>query len=199
MNEQEKQKDEREAKRRDKMIRRRIAYGIAGGMLLVAVVFSIIGIVSCQRTKAASIDAPDFKKLSVGTMLFDYYDAVVGTEFPRGYDEVVLYAKNEKELTMTVYTKGMGEDAKEESEDYIVPVEAFRKVLRIFNNYRMSTWETSKNQYPVTGRAVVVKILNGEEYIRVTSDWMPQNGNQVYGEIASALYEYATEDRLVKK
>ncbi len=139
----------------------------------------------CKSHNSMEYTGPDEEE----TMLVDYYYAVTGTEISRGYLEMTLYYKSEDEAILKVYnTDSDGEE--ETVNEYTVPYEAVENCLEIADKYKFDKWDELEDTYPIDGAVTVVKYYNGSEYIRVSTENMPDGGERQLDEIASIMRNY---------
>ena len=122
-------------------------------------------------------------------MLVDYYTAVTGTETDRGYTELTLYALNAESATLKVFRNDTG-DGEEIVEKYTVPYEAVEKCLETAKKYKFADWRNLKDTYPIDGSVTIVKYYDGKQYIKVSTDAMPEGGERQLDEIARVMRSY---------
>ena len=133
-------------------------------------------------------------ELDESAMLFDYYDAVVATVGGDGYDELVLYGRqNNPGLILAKYRK-WGEGGETRSL-CIVPESVLEECMDTVGRHDMRNW---KDGFPITGAFYVVKFKDGDTTVRITSDVMPEDGQAAFDEIegvlGSAWGKYGTKD-----
>ena len=117
-------------------------------------------------------------------MVFDYYDATVGTVGGDGYTEYVLYTRDGDDLLILAQYSQWG-DFEETCLATYVPPYLLEDCMAVVDKYQMASWSEGVG---MTGRIYVVKFLQGESMIRVSSDIMPmENGEAAFHEIASIL------------
>lgn len=130
-------------------------------------------------------------------ILVDYYEKITGTEFDRGYFEMVLAEDGSGNFTMKVYTQESG-DSEEEVKTYSVPLDSDEKAFEIIEKYKMKKWNDLKNYDALDGKVMVVRFDDGGEQIRVSSEHMPaDNGTKAFGELKAYLSELIDENNLI--
>ncbi len=119
-------------------------------------------------------------------MLFDYYEKSVATENGDGYEEYVLYEREEGNGTiLAVYVKEEGAD--EKMECCLVPDETWDYCMNIARGYNMAGWEKETS---LEGKYIVVKFKDSKgEPVRVTSDEMPKDGYGAFDSISEILWK----------
>ena len=122
------------------------------------------------------------EKIDPENMVFDYYDAITGTDGGDGYTEYVLYRWEEDDLLLAKYTKEYGEA--EVIRVCRVPVSYLYNCLVAVNRSGMRSW---KDGMAITGAYYAVKFRENGNIIRITSDDMPEDGFKAFGEIENVL------------
>ena len=123
-------------------------------------------------------------------MLVDYYTAVVGTDGFDSHYELVLSSAQDGKAKLEVINK---EPEKEETRvTYLVPYEAVDRCYEVIDSAKMRKWDKIGKDDPIDGAQTVVKFKdNNGSYIRVSTDKMPENGEQSMNRIKTILAEYA--------
>ena len=130
---------------------------------------------------AAIPDEPD-------VVIFDYYEKTVGTAGSEPYYEMVLYTYSEEEVRLTCYTF---DGASPETEvSYIIPLDSYLAAMEICDYYEMSDWNTWPEYKSIDGKLYVCKFYNGKTLTRVSSEQMPENGDEAFTEIYHLLSSY---------
>ena len=120
-------------------------------------------------------------------MVFDYYEATVGTDGGDGYDEFVLYRRPNGSMLMAKYSKWG--DEKESCRACSVSDSALYDCLKIVDESKMRKWN-EMDGLAITGASYVVKFCEAERTVRVTSGNMPEDGTRTFGEIEQVLAKY---------
>ena len=124
------------------------------------------------------------EKIDGERMVFDYYDAVTGTDGGDEYTEYVLYRWSEYDLLLARYTKFWNED--EVTRVCRVPKSYLYDCLRVVARSGMREW---KDGIVPTGCYIVVKFKEGDEILRFSSDDMPEDGFKAFGDIEKVMRE----------
>ena len=132
---------------------------------------------------------PTAAEIEEHVILIDYFERVVGTPEEQPYFEMVLSAYSETELLLDIYTEG--DTPQEEKKSYIVPLSAYTDAAAVFTKHGMKTWNDRDDCYGITGKYYVCNIKVGDQYIRVTSEHMPEDGKDAFYAVQSALQAYA--------
>ena len=131
-----------------------------------------------------------------GDMLVDYYTKAIveveAWEEEPGYYEQVLYIKDAENLKLEVYVDG-GTDA-EEKTTFTIPYEAWDRCQEAIRKHKMGKWNGRKKNITVEGKITVTRFRNGNDYVRVTSEDMPENGLEGMEEIHNILAEYVKSE-----
>ncbi len=139
-------------------------------------------------------DGPDTAP-SNEVMLVDYYTATVATVGGDGYDEYVLSSIGDsKEAARLDYYARWEGDEEETHVSYTVPYEAVEKAYEAIDRERLRNWNDEDMIGGITGGVVVVKFLDGEEYVRLSTDDMPEDGKERLHSVGSVLVSYAREE-----
>ena len=115
-------------------------------------------------------------------MVFDYYEATVGTDGGDGYTEYVLYRWGERDLLLAKYSKYEGEA--ETKRVCRVPLSYLYDCLAAVNRNGMKDW---KDGEPIDGMAYAVKFKDSGEIVRISSEDMPEGGTKAFAEVEQAL------------
>lgn len=152
------------------------------GLAIAVMMGCLFGLFGCAKKIPVPSDAEK------GTMLFDYYFAVVGLPVDAGHHEIVLNAYSADEVELVAYeADGSG---KEQSKSYIVPIKALEDVYKVVHDHKMDKWEGNYGPSGFEGATHVVKFLKDNELIRVSTDEMPEDGVAVFTEIDHILTGY---------
>lgn len=161
-------------------------------LLAVMMMFNLFG---CGKSK--QYDIKTYLDKPAGTMLIDYFDRTVGTPMEQPYFEMVMYTHSEDKILLERYTQG-GTDH-ERCDRYLVPVEAAQEVLNVIRKSGMDRWNSRSDTVGICGKAYVCKFPDGKgDYIRVTSDRMPEDGSRAFGEVSAAMNAWAKDEYLEK-
>lgn len=115
-------------------------------------------------------------------LVFDYYEATVGTDGGDGYDEFAVYREKDGRLFMAKYSQWNGGEKSCRACEITDTV--FNNCMEAVDRHNMRKW---KDGIAITGELYVVKFREAERTIRVSSDDMPENGLEAFGEIQEAL------------
>ena len=126
------------------------------------------------------------------TMLIDWYEAPQGTDGGGGHDEIVLYSYDSAQVRLTVYRGN--EDGEETETNYLVPYEVWEECCYIIDRYQMKDWNDREDTDALDGVTMVCKFKDGDDYVRVSSEKMPEDGKEAFCEIESVLQEYAKDE-----
>lgn len=129
-------------------------------------------------------------------MLVDYFEKNMAVPDDTSTYEIVLNSYTETEAQIDVYTKASESDS-EVKKTYIVPISVIDEVFEIIDNYDMKNWNSETDNNSITGKLYVCKFLGSEEYIRTTSENMPENGVNAFKEIKAKLSEYLDDKYLL--
>lgn len=122
-------------------------------------------------------------------MLLDCYNATVATVGGDGYRELTLYEYSDDELKLCRYSKS--EDSDEICEAFLAPKKALDECMALAEKYRLAEWSEMKDLISLDGALKVIRLrLDDGSYIRVSSEEMPESGENVFGEMESLLLKY---------
>ena len=132
-------------------------------------------------------------EVEAGVMLVDYYDAVVGTDGGDRHIEYVLYTYDQTNCRLSVFVQGSPEEPETETV-YIVPAEARQRAYEAINNANLKSWVDLNDGVALDGRKTVVKFKDGDDYIRCSTDDMPEDGERLLDSVGAVLQGYAKEE-----
>ncbi|MBQ1508723.1 MAG: hypothetical protein IIZ47_04815 [Erysipelotrichaceae bacterium] len=127
-------------------------------------------------------------------MLVDYYRRTVGTPMKQPYTELVLQTLDEDHLLLEYYTNG--DTPEERVSGYRVPKEAYQKILKIIDKYRLPKWNDRRGR-GLCGVIEAVRFYRNGDYTRVSTEHMPENGRSAFSEIAAVMRSYLDENALL--
>ncbi len=120
-----------------------------------------------------------------GTLLVDYYEETVATDGGDGSREITLTYYDPVQVKLDVYK---GDD---EPVSYLVPYDAFWDCLGIMYSEGLESWNSTDDTVSLDGVRIVVKIRNDYgDYLKVTTDKMPEGGERAFDRIRVALSSY---------
>ncbi len=129
--------------------------------------------------------------LEPGKILIDCFERTVGTPEEQPYDEIVLYEYDASRLLLEAYHNGGTPN--EQRIQYLIPKEAYENVMQVIRKSGMKKWNQTDNLPGMTGFYFVCQFRDGDEFIRVTSEHMPDDGKEIYRNVSSALGQYAAD------
>ena len=137
-------------------------------------------------SRNSMVYVPQAPEDTEGTLLFDYYKAptaIVGEAF---YDEITV---NESEgmYFINVYSGSSTEGTTTSHSAYWAPDGLVDELMRAVKKHKMAKWN-DRDGVGMTGAITVVKFRGDDgNYIRVTTENMPEDGEEAFGEIYNIL------------
>ena len=130
-----------------------------------------------------------------GTILVDYFSETVATVGGDGYFEMVLSYYDETQAKLDVYEKDDPE-ASETCVSYLVPYEAVDRCFDVRYERELDSWAGRDDLSGMTGARYVMKFYNeyDGDYLRVTSEDMPEDGMDSFNELRSVMSEYVKDE-----
>ena len=126
-----------------------------------------------------------------GVLLVDYYRKE--TAGGDGYYELVLSTTTDpNQYQIDQYRKEEG--GEETRVSYLLPFDIQGDCLEIVEEYGMREWNNEETPVALDGVLIVCKFRDGEETIRVSSDQMPENGEEGLQKIRELLEECMREE-----
>lgn len=123
-----------------------------------------------------------------GTMLFDYYKATIGVE-GEPYREITLNAVDDY-LYVNVYEGSRSEGTTTMHKAYIGTTELYDELYDAVERYEMLTWNGDVGT-SMTGVLEVVKFIGADgDVVRVSSENMPNDGEEAFSYISGLINEY---------
>jgi len=127
----------------------------------------------------------------------DCYHSVKAAAGSDGYSETVLYATDDSNLLKLAVYEKTDAQSDESCTEYLVPYEAAEKCYDIIENHRLHSWNDMEDSVSLDGVLTVCRYYDSGSYVRVSTEKMPENGQQILDSIGNAMRQYATEDRIV--
>lgn len=160
------------------------------GVLFAVVLISALLLVGCAKSGTEDFP-PDFTS---ETMLIDYYRTDKAAADGEGYLEMVLYTTDNKDvLKLSIYSRENAE-ADENRTDYTVPYEVAERCYGVIKEHKLRLWNDIEEPMSIDGSLTVCKYYDGYEYIRVSTDKMPYNGQEILDMIGDVMAEYINEN-----
>ncbi|MBR5620828.1 MAG: hypothetical protein IKW76_13935 [Clostridia bacterium] len=146
------------------------------------------------RLECQAVNSMEDDDESKDEMLLDLYTSTVAAADGGDCRELVLYACPNHKWKLIVYRQD-AEDDTESSTTYTVPYLAVDRCFAVIDEEKMRSWNDLEPAESEEGAITVCKFLdtNGE-YVRVTSEAMPEGGAQSFARLREALLSYATEE-----
>ena len=129
-------------------------------------------------------------------MLVDYYTATLGTDGYDSHSEMALYSYSDTQVKLSVYNGAEGEE--ETREDYLVPTSVVDECYRAIDSGDFRNWSKLKNTTALDGGRTAVKFRDGDDYIRVSTDDMPEDGERLLDQVGIVMRGYVIEEYLMK-
>ena len=124
-----------------------------------------------------------------GTLLVDYYEETVATDGGDDSFEMTLTYYDPVQVKLDVYGD------KDEPDSYLVPYEAFDVCLGIMYSEKLASWESMDDTVSLDGARKVMKFRDDYgDYIEVSTDRMPGDGEGAFDRIREALSGYIKDE-----
>lgn len=167
---------------------------VNGKFGIMAAIVVAVGLFGClfsgcsvQKNNAEYHDKNEILEEEV--MLFNYYRATNAAVEGDEYYEIAVYScDTDGCVKLCIYEKAEGGD--EICIEYIVADTVVSECMALTEKYNLSEWENIKNATSADGALVVVKYKDGDKYVRVSAEHMPQNGMEILQEIADTISAY---------
>ena len=132
-----------------------------------------------------------------GTLLFDFYKASVAVVGDAAYSETTINEADGK-YCLNTYAGSRTDGTTTKHTAYNASAEVLERVMQVVKKYEMEKWNDSPG-VGMCGAITVVKFRDAAgQLIRVSSDHMPDGGEQAFAEIRDILGEYLTEDNRIE-
>lgn len=126
-------------------------------------------------------------------LLVDYCKKTVATVGGDGYSETVLYQNRDGSCEVHFYSKYEYDKAEKHS-GYTVDPAVIEAVYKIINDNKIMQWNDKYNSFGMEGAEYVLKFRgNGGEYIRCTSEHMPDDGLSIMGSVNALLIDFVEQ------
>ena len=128
-------------------------------------------------------------------MLIDSYRSIgAADDDGGGYDEITVNSYDTGTVKMIVYHQEGEEN--EVVTNYIVPYEVVEKCYEVIEKHKLRSWKKLTETESLDGALLVCKFKDGDEYVRVTSEKMPADGEAAFTEIEAILKSYIKDEYL---
>ncbi len=119
-------------------------------------------------------------------MLLDLYRAETAAEGSKESREYVIATTDDPDqVRLDVYAKEGGEE--EICTSFSIPYEDADELLRFVYDNGLDAWNDLEEWVSLDGTQTVCKFWNGEEHIRVSTDRMPEDGEETLDELFKLL------------
>ena len=126
-------------------------------------------------------------------LLVDYCKKTVATVGGDGYSETVLYQNRDGSCEVHYYSKYEYDKAEKHS-GYSVDPAVIDAAYKIINDNRMVQWNHKYDSFGMEGAEYILKFRgSGGEYIRCSSEHMPDDGLSIMGSVNALLNDYVNE------
>lgn len=162
-------------------------------LIIIAVMLAAGAAVLLLRNRKEPVPEPSSLKDpgTEQTLLVDYIRRTVATAGGDGYSETVLYLNSDGTAQVHFYSRYEPEE-KEHHTAYSVDSAVIEEVYAIISDERISSWNDRKYLPGPDGAVYVLKYRTADgEYIRVSSDSMPEDGIGIIGKINTVMGSYA--------
>ncbi|MBR6801244.1 MAG: hypothetical protein IKM61_05805 [Eubacteriaceae bacterium] len=141
------------------------------------------------ETKNSMTYVPEFNE---GLLLVNYYTRTISADDNYSTYEIVLKEEN-NEYLIDEYSY----DPENPIAVYSASNEVYERCMDVFDEYEMNKWQKREDLTSLEGKYIVVKIYDGKQHLRFTTDEIPSDGEEVFEKIRSILSEYMTKDNLL--
>ena len=125
-------------------------------------------------------------------MLLDCYRATVAT-VGGGYHELVITTTDDpEEVQLDEYIKEEGEE--ETCRSCYIQFSVAQEFLCFVDDYGLAEWNDMENGISIDGARMVCKFWDGEGHIRVSTDHMPEDGEETLDTLFELVKSYAYDD-----
>jgi len=129
-------------------------------------------------------------------ILVNYFTKITGTpEESLPYELVLRYSESENGFVIDEYISS----TEKPDRRFYAPYSCYEECLDIFNDEKMYKWDKLKNPVCIDGRITVVRIFDGENHCRMSTEQMPQDGEKILGRIESTLLKYMNDENLISE
>lgn len=168
-------------------MRKKISYIL----LAVIMMFSLFG---CGKKEEPKVG---LEKYDEGDVLFDYYHSAVATPEDAEYSRMSLMLGEDETLYLHTFSGSRDKGTVTSHRVYSVPEELLTSLNRYVADNKIDKWNDSK-YVGLEGAVTEISFRDASgELIKVSTDNMPEDGEQFLRQIASMLREYITEDNVV--
>lgn len=130
----------------------------------------------------------DTDELREGTFLFGYYDAITGTEIPRGFYKIIMTYLTDETVKIDVTDTENDPEGAEKTVSYTADFSAYTDVLKIALDAGTDKWDSLKHATCLDGGYYMCRYRTQDgKSVTATSESMPEDGTMTFGEIQLAL------------
>ena len=110
-----------------------------------------------------------------------------------GYHELVITTTDDpEEVRLDEYIKEEGEE--ETCRSCYIPFSVAQEFLCFVDDYGLAEWNDMENGISIDGARMVCKFWDGEGHIRVSTDHMPEDGEETLDTLFELVKSYAYDD-----
>lgn len=149
-----------------------------------------------SRPWLASGNAAAEEEAHHGELLAAFY--LQDFELPKALSflEITLYENDDEHMRLETCRSG-GTD-EEETTAYLVPKQVYDRLLETVRKYDMASWQTTGTDHETGDRFISFFWMEGGEGKRVTSEHMPENGQEAFDAIENELALYMEEQDIIE-
>lgn len=124
-------------------------------------------------------------------MLINYYSKTYHVNGYSSYEMVLSTTSQPNKVKLDIYTKQV--DANETCSTTYLPFNVVEECMLWIQKCQMNQWNEDNNTESLDGKLLVCKFYFNGEYIRVSTDCMPENGEQMIEEVANIISKHVSQ------
>ena len=129
-------------------------------------------------------------------LLFDYYSSPVAVVGDAIYHETTINRGSDGNIYINIYSGDKNKGTTNSHTTYTSSIEALESVMEIVRKYDMESWNETGGP-GIAGAIKVAKFFNSNnEFIRISSDKMPEDGLKAFNEIINCLGSFIKEENI---
>lgn len=135
--------------------------------------------------------------LVIPIIMVNYYRAVKGANGDGYYEMVLCTTDTPYKIALDVFWQENKIDDEIFEQHYMVPYSALEECYAVIDKYGMSKWNDMKNSISLDGALTVCRFVEDGETFRVTSEAMPEDGEEAFEEIRRIMSGYLKEEYII--
>ena len=124
-------------------------------------------------------------------MIINYYSKTYSLDKYDSHEMVLSTTSDSSKMRLDIYKK-LDNNAETKTTVYL-PNTVIDDCMKWIKECKMNTWNQDSQGISLDGKLMVCKFYFNGEYIRVSTDCMPENGEQMIEEVANIISKHVSQ------